>query len=285
VQPGGACTMDEECAGGWCDARPDACPGTCHALGSAGAGCSRMTSAWSSRSDDRLCAAGFVCEGGGCRAVGRPGPHGAPCRQDEECNSGLVCLTSQGEQSGTCGVALTAGEHCMGSLGCATGLYCKSPASACAPGSDEGGSCEVGRGVIPWLHSPVCKGNQVCVGDTTITNDRGDLSTPGTCRTPQGVGGPCVHVSNASQAAFLSGCLLGLACDPQTSRCVAAPGVGTPCSREGACAPDAYCLAGTCTALLPDGAACFSSSECQQLYCSGSSPSHICGAAPACHES
>lgn len=269
LPPGGACVLDVECKDGWCDANTNTCPGLCHALGKAGDACERRLDANSKAPDAGLCASPLLCVQGKCAA---PGASGASCDQNSDCQSGLACLQQQ------CAQPIAQGLPCTADELCAPGLFCDRPLNKCAPQGAPGASCDRSGSIGFTLHSAACKGNQLCAGGN-VTNDQGDMNPTGTCQTPATAGATC-KTSTGTDARFVDGCYLGLACDA-TNHCVSLAPVGGSCSHDD-CTLGAFCdNTQTCAALKADLAACLGNRECA----SGSCISGHCdlSAPAACH--
>ena len=69
----------------------------------------------------------------------------------------------------------------------------------------------------------------------------------------------------------LGRCAAMLVCEPDSGRCVPAPGLGEPCL-ERLCGPGAFCdratsTEGICSAVRPPGSACLTDAECESGRC------------------
>jgi hypothetical protein len=259
VPAGGACYSSEECATGTCTATASTCPGVCQPPAPAGASCA----------SDRACAAGLRCVSRECRA---PAGLGLACTDDEGCTGDLRCF------KGSCRAPLAKGAACEpAGLSCEVHLRCVAAGAGltCQDRAPEGAPCVVGASGL-GLASPDCAGNQVCLG-LELDAD-GTILVPGRCATPHDVGGACVPRNGREGLDDGAvGCFLGLRCDETTSRCVALPGPDAPCVAD-ECNQAAFCDAGTCRALLADGAPCAGSSQCQHVCLAAT---QACGPSPA----
>lgn len=159
---------------------------------------------------------------------------------------------------------LKAGDACVASGECASGLYCNKTGGAC-PGtctaySAAGEPCDV-NGLL-------CGQNLVC---------RSNMCIP-----LASVGSSCATAADCPSEICIgvdSGYCANLWCDPATNTCAAGVGAGQACGPTDAganvvCANEFSCvsleLAGTCAAPGPVGAACTFDSDCQTgLHCDG----------------
>jgi len=227
VDPGGACTLSDECKGeNFCKVT-GTCPGACTAAGREGAACD---------GGDEACAAGFVCDDDRCVAPvaldGACEEDGAPCADGTRC----VGADPSTGTAGTCkeyASLFTAapGETCNPQQGlyCREGSYCAvtsysagKPGYSCVGASPAGGSCKL---AVP----SACPAGTVC--DVTFAQiARGDYD--GTCAALPGEGAACV------QYLVFKACGEGLSC------------VDDVCVRkarlEGACTDDDGCYSGNC---------------------------------------
>jgi hypothetical protein len=224
-----------------------------------------------------VCPAGTRCTRGGatlptCQPPGPLKSAGAACFYDDDCQDALFCVAGQ------CSTPLALGASCdAAGDGCGIDLYCKptdpsqSSPAVCAARLDAGAACaDWGYQVScepsfqsNGLAALDCKGNQMCAGG--LRDSLGHLVTPAQCATPQGVGGPCTRPAAGAPNPDTMGCYLGLVCDPATSRCARPPRAGRPCI-DGLCDwGTAFCNAcgGTCLSKKADGEACQLSNECQ----------------------
>jgi len=110
-----------------------------------------------------------------------------------------------------------------------------------------------------------CAGNQTCTGD--FRKHAGGW-VEGVCGGElNDVGEGCVPIAEGYDYGD-TGCYSDLHCDPATSKCVAAPAIGSPCtSPDERCGFRAYCdAAGTCRAKKAPGEAAEASVECLDSF-------------------
>jgi hypothetical protein len=168
------------------------------------------------------------------------------------------------------------GEPCYAASDCA-GID-----AACEGGCEEAccaGTCTVGSTLAD---GEACDGTAPCEASSHCGYD--DMGV-GTCQPKVGAGEPCTAADACTkgnacdpgsgkcfqQAATGAACNPALAadgcahrneyCDESASKCTPLPGVGQPCATnglftEGACAPFAECIEGTCRARPSEGDAC-----------------------------
>ncbi|HEY8088867.1 MAG TPA: hypothetical protein VIF09_13500 [Polyangiaceae bacterium] len=178
---------------------------------------------------------------------------GSACGESTQCAS-LDCRKPTGSYCGTCVTPAQAGKSCA-SADCAAGLQCMSD-SVCRALAAQGASCSA---------TQHCQFPLVCKS--------------GTCSTPEGLGASCSSTSSTCDST------IGLVCDPQTQKCVAAtlvsPGYacgvvsGKPmtCSSGALCKfPSSSSATGKCVAAAADGASCnvTTGPSCEgPAYCNG----------------
>ncbi len=219
VALGGACALDEECAGdAYCSAAT-ACPGTCQAFGGSGASCTR----------DQACQQGLQCSNGSCQT---PGGVGASCQGTTgvDCTGGLICQGGTASQTGTCASVASvfsgaSGAACnlqMQQL-CGTGLSCVvmgATSQICGPDNlASGAACR-------FAAPDQCQPGFYCHGAT--------LAAAGVC-TALPMSGACATVP------FGASCADGYTCESTTMMCVEVRDNG------GACTSNADCFGGHCT--------------------------------------
>ncbi len=212
VAPGGACGIDEQCAGGWCNTTAQ-CQGTCVAYRTAGQSCTGTY---------EECGPGLACVSGAC-ATPAYGAAGQPCTAAYPgCQVGLWC------DAGTCRAEVGVGGSCAASAdACGGTTVCGSYATGCtacipiahlgeACGScvglcGPGGRCDAGSGkcVSEALLGEACVGSSDCL----IPNWCDPAA--GTCAAPLGAGAPCTAWGQ---------CASGLSCDVGvTNTCISDP--------------------------------------------------------------
>jgi hypothetical protein len=233
VAAGGACSLDEECAGeSYC--RLDAsCPGTCQARVASGSACT----------GDAACQANLRCgTDGTCQA---PAAMGAACGGSSgvECSGGTFCFGAAMGSAGTCRSPLSLqtaalgatcqpgggmGPLCQPGLSCAlTGIAGMMPTFACEAASPSGGACHV---AIP----DSCPSGEHCAGIDLMMFD-----FDGTCAPLPGDGEACAAVPFGAQ------CAAGTRCAAGTCRAIGS--IGAACTDAGDCW-SGTCDGGTCAA-------------------------------------
>lgn len=233
VAVGGACSLNEECAGdAYCAGAgcPDV-PGTCTARTGSGSACTST----------EQCQSGLLCENQVCRAPQSAsggtcgGTTGLACPIDQ------ICVTPGEGMPGTCTPLTTvfAGsvgepcdlrsfDFCSPELSCVvTGLSGTEPAMSCAAIASSGGTC---NGGIPDM----CPLGEYCDAQPFM------LMFEGTCRPSPTAGQPC--------AMNLSGsvCAPGLEC--VGGNCIEVRDNGESCTMGAGCY-SGYCDAGRCAPL------------------------------------
>jgi hypothetical protein len=241
--PGGLCTSDTECIGGFCRQAGGALCGVCERYvngdgGVAGAACNR----------DRMCdPARTFCPGGdgtpsagGCQAyVALDAGCNMLSTQQEECGPNRVCASPASFQAGRCIVGKLEGAVC------GKGTSALSPLRECA---------RSGRGVNELVCATV-GANDTCVKSQNV-------AAGGTCGTGEGFG-------------LGTFCLESEYCN--ANLCTARRASGQPCTNQ---VTDEECQAGLrcangpggvqCRPYLDLGTACNASGECKNyLTCTG----------------
>lgn len=142
---------------------------------------------------------------------------------------------------------LAAGDGCFTHLQCQSG-YCSASWNTCGQclstkeaGEDCSGALDVCVGGAVSCANGVCELSGKKEGEACIDYGGGDCQSTLFCKTP----------------------------NPQTidGVCVPRGGAGQACSKEEECAGGLFCKAGSCTAYLPDGAACAPGDFCASMYC------------------
>jgi hypothetical protein len=266
LEPGETCYAAFECAGGTCSVEPLAtCPAKCPEVGAEGDSCSFLAGSYCNEQ------AGLRCAGGVCV---KPAGEGGKCADNNGCKSGLVCV------GGTCEPLRTQGAGCSSDASCAPGLLCLAEGNGgglCKPRLKEGETC----GATPdennaALRGAHCQDGLVCKGAGLKSDGE---PVPGTCATPQPVGGACMVEPDGLQL-MLNGCLAGLHCPAGT--CELLPSSGE-CAPHNFCQPGvAYCDAmNMCMPYKANGEACSIDPECGGGLCLSS----MCAdAVTFCHE-
>lgn len=230
IASGGACSINEECAGdAYCQTSAMTCGGTCQAQAGAGAVCD----------GDDACQPGLKCFDGACRT---PAGAGAPCEGSDGvgCAGGLVCI---GAMDAPPGGEPVAGE-CMAITDAQTEAL--------------GATCDIQGG-------PFCQPGLTCAltgvaGTTPVFECVGASSSGGTCNL--GFPDPCPTGEYCDAMPFMMG-------GSFEGTCQALPGGGEACM-DGRCAPGHTCDGtSTCRAIQHVGGACGSSSECYSGVCEG----------------
>jgi hypothetical protein len=226
---GGVATLEAACAG----------DGTCPALQTQ-ACAPFMCGATACLGDcvaDADCAPGLFCSAGVC---GNKRADGAACGRDEECGSnhcvdGVCCNAACGGQCEACDVA--------GHVGACVTVPFGSPHGGRAPCSGGG----------------LCAGE--CTGNARNACEYPAAETtclPATCA--EGVASPASSCDGAGSCVVAEGSSCGAyACGP--GGCLEA------CASADDCAVGFFCVAGACTALLPEGAACERPDQCGTGFC------------------
>ncbi len=223
VQDAGAsCTLDEECAGGWCDMR-DACPGVCADAVAEDGSCA----------SGEQCEAGTECIGDVCTLDPGPAQQSESC-EDRACAYGLWCDWSG---DSTCQARVAEGQSCERDEMCDHGLYCNNLGECAVPeivtsagepcgGYDEGPFCSMADGLG-------------CVMDFMTESWT-------TCEPLRQEGEDCIEYDEANSVALYYTCdpFAHLYCDTNfeamTGTCLAKKGQGETCESG------EECLSGDC---------------------------------------
>lgn len=236
VDEGGACNIDEECAGADLYCENDACPGACAPRLGAGSECA----------NDGECGDALVCDEGldTCEA---PGAGGAACGggTEPDCAIGLACWGGD-EMAGEPGECtdlaalmteaegdacdLIDGPLCEPGLSCVVTSVMPAPVFECQAEVASGAACNL---ALP----DACPDEEYCAGAEPMTGD-----IEGNCEPLPGDGEAC--------APTFPTCATGAACIDET--CVVLRDVG------GDCEDDDWCHSGTCA----DGA-CAEPAACE----------------------
>lgn len=226
VALGGACNIDEECAGAAYCNFTGSCPGACTMLAGEGMACD---------ADDH-CASGTICQGSTCA---RTAAHGAACGGGTapECEAGLLCIGEDTStmRTGTCRTSsevFTVAEG--GTCNFDTGLLCAGGLSCAVMGSGTSAmlTCQrsVGSGAACSFGIPdQCPNGEYCNADTSM------MRFTGNCVRLPGEGLPCAD-------RLFSDCASGLSCRSGTCRRTQRIG--------GACMTGSDCYSGNCSAMV-----------------------------------
>lgn len=225
------CTMDLECAGGWCDTNAT-CPGVCSDAVLIGGDCSM---------GDK-CETGSECESGLC--VVNPGPLalGDPCTDSyRECGYGLWC---DGAGNGVCENRAPVGAACDSPEQCEHGLFCNGD-----------GECaeivlvdEVGAACGGFEYSPMCN---IGLGLACAAEYMDGVEYT-VCVEMLSQGESCMEMDSMTEVVTVLPCdmFAGLYCDMDfqnfTGVCAAKLAGGAQCDDDDQCQSD-YCqMDGTC---------------------------------------
>jgi hypothetical protein len=190
---------------------------------------------------------GMACCAGTCATTTPDAAIGGSCAT-ASCVDGAYCDAAM-----VCRALLAANATCTGNDECGYGLYCEQtgPSGVCRDAPNRGDACPT--------------------GDCADLGDRCDQATM-ICVALSAAGGPCGTSGG--------GCQFGLVCDAATMSCASPPAIGQPCQFQ--CADGAYCDAGTCAAVKPDGQMCVGDDECVSDYCDPFATPSVCAAEPIC---
>jgi hypothetical protein len=254
IAQGQPCDWIFECAAGRCEpASTGACPAACAAGGSEGAPCAGTPC------DLR---AGLRCIGSVCSRLRAAGDS---CKSSTDCAAGLFCSALE-----RCAVRGSEQASCDIDEECGVGLFCdlSREGGLCRKRFVQGEPCTTGS---PDAIRFACGDGLVCRGFSFAKTG----SIPGVCAPAGEPGATCV--ANAQ----LTGCAEGLVC---AGGSCADKTVNGPCAQDADCRDGvAYCDGTQCRLLLPEGASCTASSQCQERFCDPGS--RTCQTSdPSCHE-
>lgn len=93
--------------------------------------------------------------------------------------------------------------------------------------------------------------------------------TTGTCAAGSDVGGPCAYADpeNPVPGTETQRCKVELSCDPASNTCVDYCAAGAECATEFDCPEGLECIVGRCGTPGPEGAPCFTGTDCQSEQC------------------
>jgi hypothetical protein len=225
VEPGGDCTIDEECVGSRICETSAGCPGKCVERYTAGHECG----------DNDECDDGLVCSDATSRCVA-PAAEGAACQGgvEPQCEGGLLCIGDDANagRTGTCRPSdaieeRQEGEACSPGDGelCAPGLSCVLDSLAltftCKKIAVSGGTCGIGfpEDCPSGQYCPIT-GEELVAG--TFESRCATLPADGEpCATrPEGIGPTCEAYTR---------------CDASTNRCLGLRSLGESCSSDDLC--------------------------------------------------
>jgi hypothetical protein len=246
-----SCGTDGKCSGGACEDWPTLTV------------CQAATCSGSQLTQPKTCNGAGSCSQGGNTVA---------------CGNGLVCDPTTKACYLSCGLGGAADDS-----KCVTGDYCDGSAGACKPKAPSGGACSGGN----QCASGLCGGSVCC---TAVCPDQGAMScgTNGACQSGTGA---CLDYPSGTMcsATTCAGGILSMStsCDGMGSCSV---GSSTPCpnglgctasgtmcrivcgTNDANCQSGYYCDgvgAGACQPLLPMGAFCTQSHQCQSTFCFG----------------
>jgi len=225
------CTMDLECAGGWCDMNAT-CPGSCAEAVLIGGDCSA----------GETCEIGAECENGLC--IVNPGPLalGDLCADSyRECGYGLWC---DWNGNGVCENRMGVGVACDDEEQCDHGLFCNGDGE-CAEVvlvNDVGGACG------GFQDGPMCN----IARGLGCAAEYGDGLTYTVCVDLGSLGDSCMEMDELTEVVTVLPCdmVAGLYCDMDlqnfTGVCAAKKAGGAQCTESDECQSN-YCqMDGTC---------------------------------------
>lgn len=307
TMPGGTCTADVDCIGGYCAKMgtnpPATACGTCQAYVANNQSCQR---------DAQCNPATSYCDnfgafGGGTNTCQPYKAAMATCDNDEECGAGNVCAATGVGFTRACRAGVALGGACTGGrFECARTVDVNAqlsngtdlPELICSTNSGAGtciklqttagGVCGNAERIIPIIgpQGPFCPETEFCAaglctprrmaGQPCTNTDQCAFGTfceggSQTCVAYKDVGGTCSN-TNGSQCMNLLGCQ-GATCQPGFSN------LGEPCNGTQPCA-QGYCdgASMTCTALKADGAAC-GGANTSQAQANAQCESNVCSQA------
>lgn len=221
-----SCTLDEQCAGGWCDMSL-ACPGTCADTVPLNGDCTGSAP----------CARSLICENDVCIADPGPLALGQDCADSERsCTYSSWC---DYEITGQCVARVGVGQTCDWDEMCQDGLYC----------TDEGLCAEV---QIVRTQGGECGGYEVgpfcslAEGLGCVMEWAGQEAVGTVCQPLRQVNDDCLEFDQGTETATMYPCdmLAGLYCDMDTTNmtgvCLAKKDGGAVCEEDEECLSD-YC--------------------------------------------
>lgn len=248
--PGEPCSVDVDCANGYCllSTSPACEGGHCVAWADPGTPCARS----------RECAPGLGCNGGTCAP---PGGAGMGCADDVACVEGLFC------DMGACAPPHADAVGCGDDFGCVDALVCN---GTCQVGLARDASCGGGIG----FGFPICAVGTTCVighcrqrapmGGTCHVNEDCPYDSGqcfhGTCVARPTIGDACT--STGPQCIF-SACIAGVCSQLDVGQGPCNDGGGDRCLRGRYCDPGTH----VCVAYAPEGGDCSTARCAAGLTC------------------
>ncbi len=201
-----------------------ACKDTFKGTAAAGAPCYTGAECVSQNCDfDTTCVTSTMCCAGTCGVV--PIAAGGACTiaaPGSTCAAGTSCRAGANGAVATCQPLIAVGGACVGSGDCVAGADCTQDTlghGTCQQYPREGQTCDPNNGVPCDALSDTCD------------------ATSHTCVPLTAVGGACTIDGG--------GCVFYATCDPNTMKCVAKGGAGSPCTQD-SCLGDLTCGNGVC---------------------------------------
>ncbi|GMV13270.1 MAG: hypothetical protein AMXMBFR56_14940 [Polyangiaceae bacterium] len=186
---------------------------------------------------------------------------GGACKQDDDCQDGLVC----GDATQACVKPGAVGEPCGGGVQpeCGPTLFCVGDDDA----AKQAGTCKALTEVFAGKAGDTCafQDGTLCATDLSCVHDAPPPAS-GKCAARVGSGAACKRLAVPSM------CPIGEYCDGAAldGTCKALPGPGQPCVKvldSDHCAPYSRCDGGTCVALQKNGGPCGGSQVCYSESC------------------
>ena len=217
---------------------------------------------------------------------------GGQCAVDTECLSKMCDVPACPDAccQGTCiGVAVAPppyqiGVACQTTSDCESGAYCDSTTDVCTALKPAGATCTstnecpYGMGCAGLTGTRTCKTLPV-VGEACPDGQCRDAGTYCTAAKA------CAKVGLPGDACATNGdCSSFYVCDG-TQHCAQGAHEGESCAVNARCADYGnFCDNATkiCKGLQPDGATCTSSSQCESVFCTGTTGAMICQVEPIC---
>jgi hypothetical protein len=213
---------------------------------------------------------------------------GQACVDSHECASGLYCWKSDFKVCpGTCTAYSQQGQSCGGTRLCVDGLFCRD--GSCQPPAKAGDACQDIAG-CNWGNL-TCDDDEICSGNVWC-----DLSV-GQCKAGVLEGGACGTVMGSGVGTtYFPTCAINLWCDSPSGlvlgTCRKKGAAGVSCLGSGSCLSGLHCEGdfsgasvtyGMCVGPGGSGKACGLSSDCQAgLACRGGLCSELGGTGASC---
>jgi hypothetical protein len=207
---------------------------------------------------------------------------GEACVSSGECTSGLFCLKPVSRDCpGVCTALAKAGESCAGGVQCETNLLCDD-SNVCKPFASAGTPCATAQDCGPIV---------VCLDDPSCTNPNLWCdTTSGTCK-PGVTEGEACSATPAGQTLCAEGLWCTEAFLTKQGTCRALGGAGAPCNPLGGCQQGLHCdgyqiasdTPGQCASPAGLGGACSLATDCMSgLTCDNGACSQLLGVGGAC---